>query len=135
MTAQKKKYEGGIKKGETRNPNGRPKGSGLGARSKLRGILSKFEEMCKTQAPQIIQDSLNGENVDKEKLATAKWVVGMFKGLHAAAIQEEQMKLNAKNANKEDVVIDDEDDDTPRAAQFSLHIIDNKTGKETKLED
>ena len=58
-----------------KNLGGRPVGS-MTKISKLQRIANRLEQMARTQSMNIIQQSLNGAEVDKAVLDTAKWVVG-----------------------------------------------------------
>lgn len=113
------------KEGQSGNPAGRPKGTGKKV-SRLRRILSQFEEMCKDDAPKIIKDSLDGKPVPDEQLKTAKWVVTTYTAIHKACISEEEVKTKGQPEG-ESTPADGADEDGGQA-QFTLSIV--KTNKE-----
>lgn len=111
-----------IKEGEVRNPNGRPVGSGRKI-SKMKRIANRLEEMARTQALGIIQKSLNGEALDKEQLATAKWTVTAAQAAHKMVLQEEDI-IKAKDNDGENPVV--EEDEKQKATVFSLVMRDKE---------
>lgn len=88
---------------------GRPFGATT-KQAKLQRIANRLEQMARTQSMQIIQDSLDGKDVDKEKLSTAKWTVTTAKEFHKACLQEKEMKNAAKEDETPSVEVGDEDE-------------------------
>ena len=86
--------------------------------AKLQRLANRLEQMARTQGMDIIQDSLNGKDVDKETLATAKWVVTASKEFHKACLQEKE----AKNSVKDGASVEVEEIETEGATVFQLHM-------------
>lgn len=94
---------------------GRPVGSKTKI-SKLQRIANRLEQMARTQAMTIIQESLDGHPVDKDKLSTAKWTVTTAKEFHKAVLQE-------KEGKDSDSVVDIDEVQTEGATTFSLTLV------------
>ena len=103
---------------------GRPFGSTTKI-SKLQRISTRLEQMARTQAMNIIQDSLDGKNVEKTTLDTAKWTVTSAKQFHQAVLAEKEM-LAKKDAAKDDAPEVEDEDDSSSGAKFSLHIVETR---------
>lgn len=101
---------------------GRPVGS-KGKISRLRRLLTQLEGMAKTQAPQVIQRSLDGEAVDKDQLATAKWIVNTVVTVHKACVAEEEIK-NGRAEAKEEVQEEVDVVDSPSGTVFTLKLVE-----------
>lgn len=106
-----------LQKGAPALPGaGRPKGSTQKVKSsKLRKTLNKLREI-EDKALQNIKDSVEGKEVDREVLATSKYVVSTIVVLNKAAVAEEQFKESLN---------DEEEDTTPvvEKPKFSLNIV------------
>ena len=110
-------------KEETVNKGGRPKGSSTKI-SKMQRIANRLEEMARIDALPLIQKSLDGEAVDKDRLTTAKWTVSVSKDFHNTVLAEKKARAE-KDAEGQPVVEIDEDDENAPAV-FSLKIVENK---------
>ena len=110
-------------KEETVNKGGRPKGSSTKI-SKMQRIANRLEEMARIDALPLIQKSLDGEPVDKDRLTTAKWTVSASKDFHNTVLAEKKARAE-KDAEGQSVVEIDEDDENAPAV-FSLKIVENK---------
>ena len=82
-----------FEKGNTAG-KGRPRGSGTPV-TRLRKTLTKLNDM-EDSALRNIQDSVEGKEVDKEVLATSKWVVTTAVAIARAAAQEENNRFQKK---------------------------------------
>lgn len=111
-----------FKEGEVNNPKGRPEGTGRKI-SKMKRLSNRIEEMARTKALGIIQKSLDGEEVDKDQLSTAKWTVTTAQQLHKAVLQEEEMLRGGKPEAEEELIPDPDGD---RKVVFSLVMGDKK---------
>lgn len=102
---------------------GRPFGSATQI-AKLQRIANRLEQMARTQGMNIIQDSLNGKDVDKETLSTAKWVVTSAKEFHKACLQEKELKNSPKGEfdNEFETKTVVEETETESAVVFQLHM-------------
>ena len=108
-----------------KKPRGRPVGTVGTKISKLRRVANRLEQMARTQAMNIIQDSLDGKNVEKTTLDTAKWTVTSAKQFHQAVLAEKEM-LAKKDAAKDDASEVEDEDDSSSGAKFSLHIVETR---------
>lgn len=107
-----------------KKPRGRPVGTVGTKISKLRRVANRLEQMARTQAMNLIQQSLDGEAVEKAQLDTAKWVVTCSKEFHKACLQEEEGRRQRINdARDEASVITEEEDKETGAAVFHLKMI------------
>lgn len=104
---------------EEKRGKGRPVGTVGTKISKLKRIANKLESMARTQGLDIIQESLDGKVVDKEKLATAKWTVTTAKEFHKAVIQEEESKRVEVDEARSEIQEVEEDEHTGKVS-FSL---------------
>lgn len=105
-------------KQEEKRGKGRPTGTVGTKISKLKRIANRLEQMARTQGIETIQDSLDGKVVDKDKLATAKWVVTTAKEFHKTVLQEEQEKKQEIDDARSG--IQDVDEDEGGKVSFSL---------------
>lgn len=94
---------------------GRPVGSKTKI-SKLQRIANRLEQMARTQAMTIIQESLDGKPVDKDKLSTAKWTVTTAKEFHKAVLQEKEGKEDSS-------IVDIDEKPQDGASVFSLTLV------------
>lgn len=99
-------------------------------RSKLR---KTYEELYKLEPKCLknIKDSVEGKDMDKEVVATSKWVIQQLQSLNRAAVQEEvevntlrwkgdALGAEEEAAEREAQEQEEEKEPTPR---FSLHIL------------
>ena len=102
-------------------------------KSALRKTLSKLQEL-EPYALALIERSVKEETVDKESLATGRWIIQNLMSLTKTAIAEEEvinglrLKMNAQ-ADAEDRE-QEEEEEKPTAAVFSLFVNEAKQGKE-----
>lgn len=89
--------------------------------SKLRGTEKKLLSL-NPKALRVISASLDGEDVDKEQVATAKWVVSTTIAVSKAAMAEETAIMGIKDPSVKSEIEERqaEEDDTPR---FSMTMI------------
>lgn len=105
---------------QEKRQRGRPQGS-LGSKtSKLRKLASKLKFLAETTAMEIVQNSLDGKDVDKERLATAKFTINSAKQFHQAVVAEEENK-KAENPSSEETEVEVEEQSDGRAV-FKLHM-------------
>ena len=105
---------------QEKRQRGRPQGS-LGSKtSKLRKLASKLKFLAETTAMEIVQDSLDGKDVDKERLATAKFTINSAKQFHQAVVAEEENK-KAESIPSEETEVEVEEQSDGRAV-FKLHM-------------
>lgn len=118
----------GNKNGLNSNPQNRNK-KGIpgprGKRSELRKLLSKFRDL-EDSALDIIKKSIDGEDVPKDQLGSAKWLCERIVSTTTAAVGEEQRKNAIKKSleeNSEDTP--EEDNSTPEIPKqrFSLTML------------
>lgn len=105
---------------QEKRQRGRPYGSLGGKTSKLRKLASKLKLLAETTAMEIVQDSLDGKDVDKERLATAKFTINSAKQFHQAVVAEEENK-KAENTSSEEAEVEVEEQSDGRAV-FKLHM-------------
>lgn len=110
------------KPGETGNRFGRggnpdkPKTRGKPV-SSLRKTLSKLKAL-ETKSLENIEKSVNGEEVDKECLASSKWVINSVVSVQKACVAEELAVHGIRSDNAEDA--QEEKEEEPQV-RFSLH--------------
>ncbi len=97
-----------------------------GRRSELRKLLTKFREL-EDSALDIIKKSIDGEDVPKDQLGSAKWLCERIVSTTTAAVGEEQRKNAIKKSleeNSEDTP--EEDNSTPPTVKpkFQLFMVD-----------
>lgn len=98
------------------NPAGRPRKSGKPV-SSLRKTLSKLKAL-ETKSLENIEKSVNGEEVDKECLASSKWVINSVVSVQKACVAEELAVHGIRSDNAEEV--QEEKEEEPQV-RFSLH--------------
>jgi hypothetical protein len=96
MSAKEKDHLWG--KGRSGNPAGRPKGTGR-PMSKLRRTQRKLHEM-EDKALENIQKSVEGVDVDKEVLASSKWVIGAIVTVTKAATADEESRKPSEDSDE-----------------------------------
>lgn len=94
---ERKKPSTAWEKGQTGNSRGRPKGTGRPV-SKLRNTLSKLRELEK-QALDNIAESVGKKDIDKEVIATSKWVITTIVAVNKAANAEEAFLQSLREYN------------------------------------
>lgn len=100
MGEKRKAPKHGFKPGQSGNPSGRPRGTGRPV-SRLRSTLRSLTDM-EEKALEIIRSSVSGKaDIDKESLATAKWVIGTIVTVNRAAVADEQLSFNIRQTNLE----------------------------------
>ncbi len=121
-----KRRENNWPPGHCPNQNGRPVESpeqkeAKKKLSKLRGTEKKLLSL-NPKALRVISSSLDGEDVDKEQVATAKWVVSTTIAVSKAAMAEETAIMGIKDPGIKSEIEERqaEEDDTPR---FSMTMI------------
>ena len=121
-----KRRENNWQSGHCPNQNGRPVESpeqkeAKKKLSKLRGTEKKLLSL-NPKALRVISASLDGEDVDKEQVATAKWVVSTTIAVSKAAMAEETAIMGIKDPSVKSEIEERqaEEDDTPR---FSMTMI------------
>ena len=105
---------------QEKRQRGRPFGSVGTKASKLRKLASKLKFLAETTAMEIVQNSLDGKDVDKERLATAKFTINSAKQFHQAVVAEEENK-KAENNSSEETEVEVEEQSDGRAV-FKLHM-------------
>lgn len=129
MAATEKKNDGRFQKGNLKQ-QGNPTRKRI-RRSKLR---KTYEELYKLEPKclKIIKASVEGNEVDKETIATSKWVVQQLQSLNRAAVQEEieinnlRWKADALGDAEEAAEREayrDEDEEEEVSPRFSLHVL------------
>ena len=83
--------------GVSGNPEGRPptKNGRSKPISGLRRTLTKLKKL-EGLSLQNIEKSIKGEEIDKESLATSKWLVNTLGTMHKSAVSEEKDLLNIR---------------------------------------
>ena len=107
------------------NPKGRPRGKS-GPISRLRGTLNKLKGL-EADAIQVISDALEGLEVDKAQLDTAKWVINSLPNYTRAALAEESYKLEVARENDAENKKTGTDDAPVR---FTMKMIENDDSDE-----
>lgn len=106
---------------QEKRQRGRPFGSVGTKASKLRKLASKLKFLAETTAMEIVQNSLDGKDVDKERLATAKFTINSAKQFHQAVVAEEENKKAEIDEAREEASIEVEEQSDGRAV-FKLHM-------------
>lgn len=121
-----------FQKGNTlASENNNSKGKRI-KRSPLRKTLAKLQSL-EPYALALIEKSVREQEVDRESLATSKWLVSNLMTLTKSAIQEEDVLNNlrlklAESDREEDEAAEQER--TPSGAVFSLFV--NEAAKKDK---
>lgn len=91
------------KPGVSGNSKGRPRGTGKPI-SRLRSTLNKLKER-EQLAVEIIDEVLEGrhENLTKEQIEMAKWVLSKIESYTRSAIHEESFKMDVREKEQESV--------------------------------
>lgn len=87
--------------------------------SSLRKTLSKLKAL-ETKSLENIEKSVNGEEVDKECLASSKWVITTAVSVQKACVAEELAVHGIRSDNAEDT--QEEKDEEP-VTRFSLQML------------
>lgn len=102
-------------------------------KSALRKTLAKLQEL-EPYALKLIEKSVKEEkDFDKDSLATSKWLVQNLMALTKAAISDEEsmnglrLKMNAQTDAEDN---EQEEEEKPTGAVFSLFVNEAKRGKE-----
>lgn len=114
---------------EQKPKGGRP----AGARNKIRSPLRKTQreiEKFEVKALENIKRSVDGETVDKEVLATSKWVVNTKITISRAATAEEQLEHGIRQSEEEVDNIEESEEVEPKT-RFSLHVLPTAKDLET----
>lgn len=90
----KRDSKGRLLPGEYPAGAGRPKGRAK-PRSKLRDTLRKLQEM-EQGALDNIKDSIDKKDIDKETVATSKWLITTIVSVNRAASADEQVALTTR---------------------------------------
>lgn len=106
---------------QEKRPRGRPHGSLGGKTSKLRKLASKLKILAETTALEIVEKSLDGQAVDKEQLATAKFTINSAKQFHQAVVAEEENK-KPESTPEDSTEVEVEEHSDGRAV-FKLHMV------------
>ena len=126
MTEKKKRGPGNpnFHKGmQSLNPAGRPVGSGKGLkRSRLRGIESKLIALT-PESLILVEKSVKGEDVDKDALKTAQWIVQKAVDVSKAALAEE-ITINGLSAKGKEEMEDAQSEET--GARFTMEFISDE---------
>lgn len=112
-----------VQQEEQVNKGGRPKGSTTKI-SKMQRIANRLEEMARVDALPLIQASLDGEPVDKDRLTTAKWTVSSAKDFHNTVLAEKKARAEKDAAGNPVVEVEEDDENAP--AVFSLKIVESR---------
>jgi len=91
---------------------GRPPGSTQKS-SQLKPVLGRLKRLS-NKALENIQDSVEGKIVDKDVLASSKWVVNTLTTVHKAVLAEEE-GIRGKDDDSSD-----EKEESPPLANFTL---------------
>lgn len=131
---KEKKVWGGdtqFAKGVSGNAAGRPRGSkNSKPRSQMRSTLAQLYPLSK-QAIAIIEESLKKKTkeemtaVDKERLATARFVVKAIESINASCLREEMtiMGIREKDERAADEVMEELEQDEVAPSRFSLNML------------
>ena len=126
MTDKKKRGPGNpnFHKGmQSLNPAGRPVGTGKGLkRSRLRTIESKLLAL-NPESFAVIEKSLKTEAVDKEAVATAKWILQNTVVVNKAALAEE-ITINGLSAKGKEDMEDAQSEES--GARFTMEFISDE---------
>lgn len=122
----------GNKQGLSSNPQNRNTKGIKGPRvrkSELRKLLAKLNKL-EDPALSIIEKSIAGEEIPKDQLSSAKWVVERVVSTTSAAINEEQRRNTIKQSLQENTEDTPEEDNsegvTEPPKRFSLTMIHNE---------
>lgn len=123
MTEKKKRGPGNpnfYKGMQSLNPAGRPVGAGKGLkRSRLRTIENKLLAL-NPESFAVIEKSLKSEDVDKEAVATAKWILQNTVVVNKAALAEE-ITINGLSAKGKEDMEEAQSEET--GARFTMEFV------------
>lgn len=98
-------------------------------KSELRKLLAKLNKL-EDPALIIIEKSIAGEEIPKDQLSSAKWIVERVVSTTSAAINEEQRRNTIKQSLQENTEDTPEEDNsegvTEKPVRFSLHMLPSK---------
>lgn len=122
-----------FKTGESGNPDGRPTTS-TGRSKPISGLRRNLTQLKRLMPESLknIEKSVNGEEVERESLASSKWVVTTVTAMHRAAISEEKDLLAIREVTDPSEVPESVNDatgvvgDTTWRPSFTTKIIDFK---------
>lgn len=101
-------------------------------KSQLRKTLAKLHEL-EPHALSLIERSVKEQDVDKDSLATGKWIITNLITLTKAAVQDEVeingLRLKAIAADAENSAEEEEEEKPPTGAVFSLFVNEAKKDK------
>lgn len=127
MPAPKNNTQGFTSNPENRNSKG-IRGPRV-KKSELRKLLTKLSKL-EDPALAIIEKSIQGEDIPKDQLSSAKWVVERVVSTTSAAINEEQRRNTIKKSLEENTEDTPEEDNSVGATEppkrFSLTMIHNE---------
>lgn len=113
-----------------KNQSGNPEGGNLPKRvrrSKLRQTIDKLREF-EDIAIGNIKKSVQGEQVDKDCLASSRWTVERIASMSLQAASEEEKNNNMKLKNLEAAQVEGEEvekeETTPKPARFQLTVVE-----------
>ena len=121
--------ENTVEDDKPKSAGGRPPGSKNKIRSPLRKTQREIEKF-EVKALENIQRSVEGLKIDKEVLATSKWVVNTKITISRAATAEEQLEHGIRQSEVEDDIIEEQEEETPKT-RFSLHVLPTVKDLET----
>lgn len=88
------KTETSWKEGESGNPSGRPPSAVPSLpRSQLRNDLTRYRRLL-DKALDVIKRSIEGEEMDRDQLSSAKFVVETIRQTQVAAVREEKDRVD-----------------------------------------
>lgn len=96
--------------------------------SSLRKTLSKLKAL-ETKSLENIENSVNGQEVDKECLASSKWVISTVVSVQKACVSEELAVHGIRSDLAGDNEPEDKEDEEPKV-RFQLHCLPTKADLE-----
>lgn len=105
-----------------RNLGGRPTGSKGIKKSKLRKVETKLL-LLKDKALENIENSVNGNTVDKETLSNSRWVVNTLVTVSRAAIAEEKDFVDLKSGLNDGIEEPGFEEEQEKRPTFSQKMI------------
>lgn len=109
------------KKGKSGNPNGRPRRGAGKPISSLRSTLNKLKAL-EPKAIDVIEASLNDEDIEKPQVDTAKWIISSIASLTRTAITEESFRSDLRE--KEEEALKATGTDSPKPIKFSTRLVE-----------
>lgn len=92
--------------------------------STLRKTLSKLRNL-EVKSLENVEKSVNGEAVDKESLASSKWVISTIVTVQRACVSEELAVHGIKSDLENEPEEVEKEDEEPKV-RFSLHVLPKK---------